>query len=52
MAQRRILKAVAALAGLAVLGALTTWAFLAYLHPDRVLDFAALLQMCGIPVSR
>ena len=28
------------------------WAFLAYLSPDRVLDFASLLQMCGIPLSR
>jgi hypothetical protein len=39
-------------AGAAVLGFLTTWAFLAYLHPDRVIDFATMLQMCGIPLSR
>ena len=35
-----------------VLGFATVWAFLAYLHPDRVLDFASMLQMCGIPMSR
>lgn len=39
-------------AGAVVLGFLTTWAFLAYLHPDRVIDFATMLQMCGIPLSR
>ncbi len=33
------------------LGALTVWAFLAYRHPDRVLDFAAFLQMCGVPIG-
>ena len=31
---------------------LTVWAFLAYTHPDRVLDFATFLQMCGIPLAR
>ncbi|GAA4410943.1 hypothetical protein [Quisquiliibacterium transsilvanicum] len=40
-----------ALASIAI-GALTVWAFLAYTHPDRVLDFAGLLQMCGIPMGR
>jgi len=39
-------------AGLAGLGFVTTWAFLAYLNPDMVVDFATLLQMCGIPVAR
>jgi hypothetical protein len=40
-------------AGLAgVVGFALIWAFLAYLSPDRVLDFASLLQMCGIPLSR
>lgn len=36
----------------AVLGFAVVWAFLAYLSPDRVLDFASMLQMCGIPISR
>ena len=40
-----------ALTGLLV-GALAVWAFLAYRDPDRVLDFALLLQMCGIPIGR
>jgi hypothetical protein len=40
-----------ALASVAI-GALTVWAFLAYTHPDRVLDFASFLQMCGIPMGR
>ena len=35
-----------------LLGFAVVWAFLAYLNPDRVLDFASLLQMCGIPMSR
>ena len=35
-----------------LVGALTVWAFLAYTHPDRVLDFASFLQMCGIPMGR
>ena len=35
-----------------LLGFAVVWAFLAYLSPDRVLDFASLLQMCGIPMSR
>ena len=39
--------------GLALaIGFATVWAFLAYLSPDRVLDFASLMQMCGIPLSR
>jgi hypothetical protein len=42
--------------GWTVLGALlafvTVWAFMGYLSPDRVLDFASFLQMCGIPMSR
>lgn len=35
-----------------VLGFATTWSFLAYLEPDRVLDFATFLQMCGIALAR
>jgi len=35
-----------------VMGFATTWSFLAYLEPDRVLDFATFLQMCGIPLAR
>jgi len=46
------LRAVGWLALATVLGFATVWAFLAYLSPDRVFDFASLLQMCGIPVSR
>lgn len=36
----------------ALLGFAVVWAFMAYLSPDRVLDFASLLQMCGITLSR
>ncbi|MCM5568955.1 hypothetical protein M6I34_00370 [Burkholderiaceae bacterium FT117] len=36
----------------ALLGFAVVWAFLAYLHPDRVLDFASMLQMCGFPIAR
>jgi hypothetical protein len=36
----------------ALLAFVTVWAFMAYLSPDRVLDFASFLQMCGIPLSR
>lgn len=39
-------------AGAAAIGFAMTWAFLAYLKPDVVVDFATLLQMCGIPVAR
>jgi hypothetical protein len=49
---RRLLAALGVACAAAVLGALTVWAFLAYRHPDRVLDFAAFLQMCGIPLGR
>ncbi|MCL4182463.1 MAG: hypothetical protein KJ011_03355 [Burkholderiaceae bacterium] len=48
----RVVRIVLFVAGAVVLGFLTTWAFLAYLHPDRVIDFATMLQMCGIPLSR
>ncbi|HQY29545.1 MAG TPA: hypothetical protein PK956_04495 [Burkholderiaceae bacterium] len=48
----RGLRIVAWLSGAAVLGFAATWAFLAYLNPDMVVDFATLLQMCGIPVAR
>jgi hypothetical protein len=34
------------------LGFALVWAFLAYLDPDRVFDFASLMQMCGVPLSR
>jgi len=40
------------LGGALALGFATTWAFLAYLNPDMVVDFATFLQMCGIPVAR
>ena len=48
----RLLRAGGWLVLATVLGFATVWAFLAYLHPDRVLDFASMLQMCGIPMSR
>lgn len=52
MSAQRLLR-VAGLAALAaMLGFVVVWAFLAYLSPDRVLDFASMLQMCGIPISR
>lgn len=47
-----LLRAALWLVGLAALGFVTTWAFLGYLQPGMVLDFATLLQMCGIPLSR
>jgi|GEM_PF-3929232 len=31
---------------------LTAWAFSAYLHPDRVGDFASFLQMCVTVIRR
>ncbi len=34
------------------LGVATVWAFLAYRNPDMVIDFARLLQMCGIQFAR
>lgn len=40
----RVAASAALATGLVAAGA---WAFLAYTRPDRVLDFAALLQMCG-----
>ena len=48
----RRVRVVSALAAAGVLLAATGWAFLAYTDPDRVYDFAALLQMCGIPAGR
>ncbi len=48
----RGLRIAAWLAAATALGFATTWAFLAYLNPDMVVDFATLLQMCGIPVAR
>jgi len=38
--------------GALALGFAATWAFLAYLNPDMVYDFAALLQSCGITLAR
>lgn len=35
----------------AVLGFATVWAFLAYTNPGMVMDFASVLQMCGIPLN-
>jgi hypothetical protein len=52
MSAARLLRAGGWLALAAALGFSSVWAFLAYLHPDRVLDFASMLQMCGIPISR
>ena len=52
MTPPRLLRLAAALLGAVLLGALSVWAFLAYTHPDRVLDFAGFLQMCGIPIGR
>ncbi len=48
----RTLRFVSFVAAAAVLGFVVTWSFLAYLKPDMVVDFATLLQMCGIPVAR
>src|SRR5690606_11410918 len=48
----RLLRAAGWTALAAVLGFAVVWAFMAYLSPDRVLDFASMLQMCGIPISR
>ncbi len=49
---RRGLRLAAWTAGAALLGFATVRAFLAYLDPDRVMDFAAFLQMCGIALPR
>lgn len=46
------LRIVVFVAGALALGFATTWAFLAYLNPEMVFDFAALLQSCGIPLPR
>ena len=51
-ARRRLFEAAGVALAAAVIGALTVWAFLAYTHPDRVLDFATFLQMCGVPLAR
>lgn len=52
MSASRALRAAGWAALALVLGFAVVWAFLAYLSPDRVLDFASMLQMCGIPISR
>lgn len=31
---------------------LTAWAFSAYLHPDRVVDFSSFLQLCASVIIR
>lgn len=49
---RRLLAVTGMVLGAGVILALGTWAFMAYTSPDRVLDFATFLQMCGIPLSR
>lgn len=48
----RTMRIVLYVAAATVLGFATTWSFLAYLRPEMVVDFATLLQMCGIPVAR
>jgi len=45
-----LLRIVLVAAGAATAGAAAAWAFLAYTRPDMVLDFAAWLQTCGIPL--
>ena len=52
MSAGRALRATAWLALAGAVGFALVWAFLAYLDPDRVFDFASLMQMCGIPLSR
>lgn len=42
----RILRFLAASFGLFLFVGLTAWAFLAYLHPDRVSDFESFLTLC------
>jgi len=48
----RALRAAGWLTLAASIGYALVWAFLAYLSPDMVLDFASLMQMCGMPLSR
>jgi hypothetical protein len=50
MSQARRIIGFAALALVAFL--LGAWAFAAYLRPEMAFDFAALLQMCGIPITK
>ncbi len=38
--------------GVALLGFVLGWSFLAYRDPNLVASFASLLQACGIPVGR
>lgn len=52
MSAARLLRGAGWVALATVLGFTVVWAFMAYLSPDRVLDFATMLQMCGIPISR
>ncbi len=49
---RRFLLVTGSVLGAGVTLMLGTWAFMAYTSPDRVLDFATFLQMCGVPLSR
>ncbi len=48
----RALRIALVLAGALAFGFVLTWTFLAYQSPDRVIDFATFLQMCGFPVAR
>jgi hypothetical protein len=52
MSARPALRATGWLVLAGALGFALVWAFLAYLDPDRVFDFASLMQMCGVPLSR
>ncbi|HLT26511.1 MAG TPA: hypothetical protein VK047_07420 [Zeimonas sp.] len=48
----RIARLALGLAGLAALGFVVAWSFLAYRDPNLVVSFASLLQACGIPLGR
>lgn len=48
----RVWRLVMAMAAALALGFALVWSFLAYRDPDMVLSFAALLQACGIALSR
>ena len=48
----RILRILAASLGLIVIVGLTAWAFMAYLHPDRVGDFASFITLCTSALIR
>ena len=48
----RVAKGAALALGVAALGFVLAWSFLAYTNPDMVIDFATLLQMCGMPIAK